>query len=72
MTTLNPFDEYEAELLAESRKEIQAEQQAWDALSPAEKEAHKIQDEAKHEAFCKALEAEQANSNEDEDDEDVE
>ena len=41
MSSINPFDEYEAELLAQSRKETQAELQAWEALSPAEKEAEK-------------------------------
>lgn len=71
MTSLNPFDEYEAELLEKSRKAAQEEQQAWDALSPAEKEAQRLKDEAKHEAFCKALEAQEANSNDD-DDEDEE
>lgn len=71
MTSLNPFDEYEAELLDKSRKAAQEEQQAWDALSPAEKEAQRLKDEAKHEAFCKALEAQEANSNDD-DDEDEE
>lgn len=71
MTSPNPFDEYEAELLEKSRKAAQEEQQAWDALSPAEKEAQRLKDEAKHEAFCKALEAQEANSNDD-DDEDEE
>lgn len=73
MNKQNPFDEYESELLAKARKEIQEEQQAWEALSPAEKQAQRISDDAKHEAYCQALESQETTLNEDdEDDDDVE
>lgn len=70
MSSINPFDEYEAELLAQSRKETQAELQAWEALSPAEKEAEKNRSIAKHEAWCEALEASESSQDDDDDDDD--
>ncbi|MTH62153.1 hypothetical protein [Paracoccus litorisediminis] len=47
---MNWMDEYEAELAGQARAAIAAEDAAWNALSPAEKEAALAADRAKREA----------------------
>lgn len=59
--------EYEAERLAEARKEMEKEQAAWDALPQSEKDRIFAEREAKWEALEAA--AEEPDDDEDEEDE---
>lgn len=68
-TLADIFAEEEERRTAEARREIAAEQAAWDALTPEEKAAKLAENEAKWAAYADAVEAAEAEPDEDEDEE---
>lgn len=67
MTAINPFDDYEAELIAKFQNEKKAEEDAWNALSPAEQEAERLKADKRQEEYLKSLETQDSDDDDDED-----
>lgn len=71
MSNLNPFDEYEMELLNKSKQEIKAENAAWDALTPEQKAIEKEKSEKRWDDLASGL-SDQAIDDDDEDEDEDE